>query len=104
MKSLYLRVWLTVVAVLALFALGSGWLVQRHMERERGRADALAAERVAAWADLIQRSLPGAEAPTEEQSEAVLDWSQRLRMPLALDDPRNDELSSTRSGRSGFLR
>lgn len=86
MKSLYLRVWLTVVAVLALFAVGSGWLVQRHMERERGRADALAAERVAAWADVIQRSLPGAEAPNEEQAEAVLEWSHRLRMPLALDD------------------
>ena len=95
MKSLYLRVWLTVVAVLALFALGSGWLVQRHMERERGRADALAAERVAAWADLIQRSLPGAEAPPEEQSEAVLDWSQRLRMPLALDDARGRRIVAT---------
>lgn len=95
MKSLYLRVWLTVVAVLALFALGSGWLVQRHMERERGRADALAAERVAAWADLIQRSLPGAEAPPEEQAEAVLDWSQRLRMPLALDDARGRRIVAT---------
>lgn len=95
MKSLYLRVWLTVVAVLALFALGSGWLVQRHMERERGRADALAAERVAAWADVIQRSLPAAEAAKEEQAEAVLDWSQRLRMPLALDDARGERIVAT---------
>ncbi|MEF7613355.1 HAMP domain-containing sensor histidine kinase [Aquincola sp. MAHUQ-54] len=95
LKSLYLRVWLTVVAVLALFAIGSGWLVQRHMERERGRVDALAAERVAAWADLIQRSLPGAEAAPEEQAEAVLEWSQRLRMPLALDDARGRRIVAT---------
>ena len=37
MKSLYLRVWLTVVVVLALFALGSGWLAQRHVNQERER-------------------------------------------------------------------
>ena len=30
MKSLYLRIWLTVVAALALFALASGWLVHVH--------------------------------------------------------------------------
>ena len=37
MRSLYLRIWLTVVAVLALFALVSGLLLQRHVEQQRGR-------------------------------------------------------------------
>jgi signal transduction histidine kinase len=85
LRSLYWRVWLTVVAVLALFALGSGWLLQRQVEQERGRFDAIVNERAAAWGELIQRSLPGPEAGAAEQAEAVQEWSLRLRMPLALD-------------------
>ena len=37
MRSLYLRIYLTVVAALALFALVSGWLMQNHIEQERAR-------------------------------------------------------------------
>ena len=40
MRSLYLRIWLTVLAALALFALVSGWLVQRHLSQERARLEA----------------------------------------------------------------
>lgn len=86
MKTLTLRVYLTVVAVLLLFAAVSGWLFQRQMDSERIRADTLLSERMAAWGDLIQRSLPGKNTPTEEQAAALRDWSQRLRLPLALDD------------------
>jgi signal transduction histidine kinase len=86
MRSLYLRIYLTVVAVLALFALVSGWMVQRHLDGERSRIEAVAQERMAAWGDLLQRSLPGPDAPVEEQARALTDWSQRLRVPLALDD------------------
>jgi len=85
-RSLYLRIWLTVVAALALFALVSGWVVQRHLEDQRVRVENAQRERMAAWADLLQRSLPGADAPREEQAAAVREWSQRLRLPLALDD------------------
>jgi hypothetical protein len=35
MRSLYLRIYLTVLAALALFALLSGWLVQSHFDSER---------------------------------------------------------------------
>ena len=86
MKTLTLRIYLTVVVVLLLFAAVSGWLFQRQMESERSRADLVLSERMAAWGDLIQRSLPDKDAPTEEQTAALLDWSQRLRLPLALDD------------------
>jgi signal transduction histidine kinase len=85
-SSLYLRIWLTVVAVMAAFALGSGWFVQRHLEQERIRLEGAQSERLGAWAELVQRSLPSADTPVTEQASALRDWSQRLRLPMALDD------------------
>jgi signal transduction histidine kinase len=38
-----------------------------------------------AWAELIQRSLPGTDAAPADQAGALREWSQRLRLPLALD-------------------
>ncbi len=95
MKTLTLRIYLTVVVVLLLFAAASGWLFQRQIEGERSRADSMLSERMAAWGDLIQRSLPGKDAPTEEQAAALLDWSQRLRLPLALDDPQGTRIATS---------
>jgi hypothetical protein len=86
MRSLTLRIYLTVLLALALFALVSGWLVQRHFDQERERFVASTQERAAAWGELLQRSLPGADAPPAEQAAALSDWSNRLRLPLALDD------------------
>jgi signal transduction histidine kinase len=85
LKSLYLRIYLTVVAALALFAIGSAWLFQQEVVRERTRQELQIGERLSAWAELIQRSLPPADAPREEQANALRDWSQRLRLPMALD-------------------
>ena len=85
-KTLYLRIYLTVVAVLLLFALVSGWLVQRNIEQERERFQASASARLTAWAELLQSALPAADEPRDAQAEALLDWSERLRLPLALDD------------------
>ncbi|MCU0969147.1 MAG: HAMP domain-containing histidine kinase [Rubrivivax sp.] len=99
MKSLYLRIWLTVVAALALFAALSGWLVQRHLERERSgveaRIEQRLEERMQAWGELLQRSLPAADAPAEVQAEALLDWSARLRLPLALDDAEGRRIAAS---------
>ena len=95
MKSLYLRIYLTVVAVLLLFAAVSGWVFQRHLEQERVRVEGLVSDRTAAWGDLLQRALPGAEAPVDEQAMAVRDWSQRLRLALALDDPTGQRIVAT---------
>jgi signal transduction histidine kinase len=86
MKSLYLRIWLTVVSVLGAFALASGWFVQRHLESERARIESTQSERLGAWAELVQRSLPPADAPPEAQAAELREWSQRLRLPMALDD------------------
>jgi signal transduction histidine kinase len=95
MKSLYLRIYLTVVAALALFAIGSAWLFHQEVERERGRMDMQASERVAAWAELIQRSLPPADAPPDEQAQALRDWAQRLRLAIALDAPDGSRVGAS---------
>ena len=65
-RDRYLRIYLTVVAALALFALVSGWLVQRHLEDQRVRAEGAVRDRVEAWGELLQRSLPPAEASADE--------------------------------------
>ena len=100
MRSLYLRIWLTVVAALALFALVSGWMWQRHVEQERARFETAASDRLAAWAELVQRALPGADAPVVAQVEALHEWSGRLRVPMALDDRRGLRIAASDS----FLR
>ena len=97
MKSLYLRIYATVVVVLLLFALVSGWVLQRHLEQERTRNDSILNDRLGAWADLIQRSLPGADAPPPEQAAALREWSMRLRMPLALDDASGRRIGASDS-------
>jgi signal transduction histidine kinase len=97
LKSLYLRIWLTVVTALALFALASGWLLNRHLEQERQRAEAVLTERMAAWGDLIQNSIPGPHASTEEQTAALRDWSRRLRVPLALHDAHGQRIGASES-------
>ena len=97
MRSLYFRIYLTVVAALALFALASGWLVQQSFEAQRERAELAARDRVEAWGDLLQRALPPASAAGAEQTAALRDWSQRLRLPMALDDAAGQRIGASDS-------
>lgn len=95
MRSLFWRIWLTVVAVLALFALVAGFFAQQAVERERVRVEAAALERLAAWADLLERSLPGAGATDQEQAQSLREWSMRLRLPMALDDAQGRRIAAS---------
>lgn len=97
MRTLTLRIYLTVVAVLAFFAFASGWVFQRTIEQERTRAESVISDRTAAWGELIQRSLPGADAPAVDQAAALREWSQRLRLPLALDSPTGERVAASDS-------
>jgi len=99
-RSLYLRIYLTVLLALALFAGVSGWLVQRHFDQERARFVAAAQERAVAWGELLQQSIPGPEATPEDQLAALREWSARLRLPLALDDAQGRRVGASES----FLR
>jgi signal transduction histidine kinase len=96
-RSLYFRIWLTVVAALALFAAVSGWLVQRHLDQERSRIETSVRERVSAWGELMQRSLPAADAPPEDQAAAVRAWADRLRLPMALEAADGRRLGASAS-------
>ena len=95
MRSLYLRIYLTVLLALGLFALASGWLVQRHFEHERERFAASAQQRADAWGELLQRALPGASAAPHEQAAALNEWAGRLRLALALDDARGQRIGTS---------
>ncbi len=97
MKSLYLRIYATVVAVLLLFAAASGWIFQSQMDQERRRTESVLTERMAAWAELIQRSLPGIDTAADEQAAALREWSTRLRLPLALDNAGGVRLAESES-------
>lgn len=97
MKTLALRIYLTVVTVLLVFALVSGWLAQHNMEHERNQVQSMAAwhERAAAWGELIENSLPPVTAARDEQARVFLDWADRLRLPMALDDPQGRRLATS---------
>ncbi len=97
MRSLYLRIYLTVLVALALFALVSGWLMQQHLQHERANYIASASQRAIAWAELLERSLPDADTPASEQAAALIEWSTRLRLPLALDDARGARIGVSES-------
>lgn len=94
-RSLYLRIYLTVVLVLLVFALLAGVLVRRHTAAERVRIEAAIQERGLAWAGLLEQSLPPADAPVAEQREALEDGARRLRLPLALDDAQGQRLATS---------
>src|SRR3990167_2829257 len=97
MKTLALRIYLTVVTVLLLFTLGTGWLAQRHMEHERNefKSQAASNERAAAWGELIENSLPAVNQPEADQAQALLEWAARLRLPLALDNPQGRRIATS---------
>ncbi|MCH7345720.1 HAMP domain-containing histidine kinase [Pelomonas sp. CA6] len=97
MKSLYLRIYLTVVTVLLAFAFGSAWLFQGQIEQERGNFEAASSERFVAMGVLLHRALPPANAPRELQAEELREWSQRLRMPMAMDDSRGERIATSAS-------
>jgi hypothetical protein len=106
MKTLALRIYLTVVTVLLLFTLGTGWLAQRHMEHERNEVQTQAAssERAAAWGELIENSLPSAMQPEADQAQALLEWADRLRLPLALDNPNGQRIATSELMQERLLR
>lgn len=97
MKTLALRIYLTVVTVLLVFALVSGYLAQHNMEHERTQMQSVAAwqERAAAWGELLENSLPPATAPQDEQARVFLDWAERLRLPMALDNAQGQRIATS---------
>ena len=97
MRTLYLRIYVTVVAVLLLFAVISGWVFQRNIEHEREQGQRVWIERLASWTELAQRSLPPATAPEAAQRVALIELAARLRVPMALDSARGERIAASDS-------
>lgn len=96
MKSLTLRIYLAVVAVLLLFALAAAWLAQRNLDHDREfLRRGMAYERYHALGELIENSLPAASEPAASQAQAMLALSKRLRVPMALDDAKGQRVATS---------
>lgn len=97
MKTLALRIYLTVVAVLLIFARITGWLAQHNLEHERTVVQSQSAwtERAAAWGELLENSLPPVTAPEALQAQVFLDWADRLRLPMALESPEGERIATS---------
>jgi two-component system, OmpR family, sensor histidine kinase RstB len=95
LKSLYLRIYATLVVLLLAFAFGSAWLFNRQMNEERGGFEAAASERLTSMALLIHGALPSADAPRDQQAKALRDWGKRLRIPIALDDAGGERIATS---------
>ncbi|MEX8519610.1 MAG: ATP-binding protein [Leptothrix sp. (in: b-proteobacteria)] len=94
-RNLYLSIYLTVVAVLLVFALVAGLLVHRHADAERGRIELAVSERTEALAKLLENSLPEAGAPEDQQRAALTRWASRLQLALALDAADGHRIASS---------
>ncbi len=95
MKTLYLRIYVTVVAVLLVFALVSGWVFQHNIDRARAEGREAWRERLGAWAELAQSQLPDASAPRAEQREALLALATSMHLPLALDSAGGERIAAS---------
>ncbi|MBP6776539.1 MAG: HAMP domain-containing protein [Piscinibacter sp.] len=100
MRTLYLRIYLTVVAVLLVFALVSGWIWHARVENARVEGREVWRDRVGTFTDLAEASLPDASAPPDEQRAALQALAERLRLPLALDARDGERIAASES----FLR
>ncbi|PXW96524.1 signal transduction histidine kinase [Sphaerotilus hippei] len=94
-RNLYLNIYLTVVAVLLVFALVVGLVVRHYAIAERGRIETALDGRATAWAELIEKALPPVDGPVEAQRTALLSWSQRLGLPLALEATGGERLATS---------
>jgi signal transduction histidine kinase len=100
MRTLVLRIYLTLVAVLLLFALAGGAIVKHQFEQQRESVAQQVQDRLAGWAGFAQSVLPDASASTAEQAAAVEEFARRWRVPLALEDARGERIATS----AGFER
>ncbi len=96
LRHLYLKIYVTVVMVLMVFALVAMLIVRYHTAEQHGQIEqAVLHERMSAWVELLEHSLPSAEAPAAEQAKALLTWAHRLQIGIALDDAAGHRLATS---------
>lgn len=99
MKHLYLRIWLNLVAVLLVFGLIGGWYAKHRLDEAQAQMQVAVAtpggERWQAWGDLLQQVLPPPSASPAQQEKVLRDWSERLRLALALEGADGQTLAAS---------
>src|SRR5437868_14070042 len=78
MRRLYLQFYLTIIAILVIFALAAA------MVWHFTRADDYFGERFDVVSELVSKALPPADAPHAIQQRAIEDFQQRLHVGLVL--------------------
>ena len=89
MKRLYLRIYVALLASLAIFALLAALLFKVGLDRDRAQRDDRAL-----IAEVVGAVLPPADAPADAQRAALERWHQRSGADLALFDPRGRPIAS----------
>jgi signal transduction histidine kinase len=95
MKSLWLRIYVALVATLLVFALAAAAIVHRQWTRERELARAQFEERMQTLIEVLEPALPPAGSPAEDLLLALQRWSLRMRVPLALEAADGRRLATT---------
>lgn len=95
MKSLWLRIYVALVATLLVFALAAAALVHRQWTRERELARAQFEERMQTLIEVLEPALPPAGSAAEDLLLALQRWSLRMRVPLALEAADGRRLATT---------
>lgn len=102
MKSLFWRIYLTIIFCLLAFGVATFWLAEQRVDRAEARLARWEQSQLQILREAAQERLPAADAPRAEQAHALQQLSREIRRPLALDDAQGNRVAESRSYRRGL--
>lgn len=102
MKSLFWRIYLTILICLLAFGAAAFWLADQRIERAENRLAGWQQIQLQELAEAAQERLPAASAPLHEQARALHQLSREMRRPLALADAQGNRIAESRSYQRRF--
>lgn len=99
MKSLFWRIYLTILVCLLVFGAAVFWLANQRIERAENRLERWEQTQLQELQAAAQDWLPAADAPPRQQARALRQLSREMRRPLALDDAQGNRIAESRSYR-----
>lgn len=97
MKSLFWRIYLTILICLLAFGAAAFWLADQRIDHAENRLARWQHMQLQELAAAAQERLPAANAPLHEQSRALQQLSREMRRPLALDNAQGKRIAQSRS-------